>query len=83
MLIRSRHRPFSRGRTLIAGALFLSAGCNDTQTGGFNGAASEKAAAEKGLGPGALAKKAAPPPVVRNKSGQAPRTPGGGLASPD
>jgi hypothetical protein len=83
MLRTSRGWPLRYQWTLIASALFLSAGCNDTQTGGFNGAASEKVAAEKGLGPGALAKKAAPPPVVKNKSGQAPRTPGGGLASPD
>jgi hypothetical protein len=83
MLGTSRGWPLRYRWTLIAGALLLLAGCGDSETGTFSGTASEKAAAEKGLGPGALAKKAAPPPLVRNKSGQAPRTPGGGLASPD
>jgi hypothetical protein len=82
MLIRSRHRPFSRGRTLITGALFLSAGCNGTQTEVFNTAAYEKAAAEKGFtGPGTLAKKA--PPPTGSKTPKVPRTPGAGLPSPD
>jgi hypothetical protein len=81
MLIRSRHRPFSRGRTLIAGALFLSAGCGDSETGTFSGAASEKVAAEKGLAPGSKAQKAAVPPLAKGKTSTRP--PGGGAATPD
>ena len=83
MLRTSRGWPLRYRWTLMAGACFSWLAAATLKPGTFSGAASEKAAAEKGLGPGALAKKAAPPPLVRNKSGQAPRTPGGGLASPD
>jgi hypothetical protein len=83
MLRTSRGLPLRYQSTLIAGALFLSAGCNDSQTGTFNAAASEKAAAEKGLAPGIKSKPAAPRPLAKSKTGPVPRAPGGGAATPD
>jgi len=82
MLRISSHRLLHRvGRTLTAGAFLYLAGCEDSQTGTFNGAASEKLAAEKGLAPGTKAQKAAPP--TAGGLGKVPRAPGGAAPSPD
>jgi hypothetical protein len=69
---------------LMAGAVLLLAGCGDSQTGTFNGAASEKLAAEKGLAPGSKTTlKAAPPPVASGRTGKAPKPPGVATPNPN
>ena len=68
-------------RMLMAGAVLLLAGCGDSQTATFNGAASEKLAAEKGLAPGSKTTlKAAPSPGAK---GNAPKPPGVSTPNPN
>jgi hypothetical protein len=66
-------------------ALLLLIGCGNPETGTFSGAASEKAAAEKGIkgpGPGAT-QTPVKASVARTKKGLVRREPGGGTPSPD
>jgi hypothetical protein len=80
----SRPRSQTFQCSLIAGALFFLAGCADSQTGAFKGAASEKAAAEKGLAPGSKTQlKAAAPPSAKGKNSKAWRAPDGGAPNPN
>jgi hypothetical protein len=67
------------GLLAVVAAVPMMTGCGDPEAGTFQAAASEKAAAEKGIkGPGQAARDNAPKSKpVRTRKGSVPRDPGG------